>query len=205
MSIHGPTHWDSILHEEFEDESDRACVILAAALLDSALETLLRELLVACSTSEDPLFDSPNAPLASLSTRIEMAYRTGIIDSVFARNLHLVRKIRNDFAHNVSGCTFSDSAVVSRLTELKRSSGLPEQALEMRKGFPRGARGDFQMIVSWMQWMLRSRCEDLEPLSSLSSLPGSVFEYRASKKKKSKKHARAEPDVSKQGSDHSGQ
>lgn len=126
MSIHGPIHWDSILHEEFEDESDRACVILAAALLDSALETLLRELLVACSTSEDPLFDSPNAPLASLSTRIEMAYRTGIIDSVFARNLHLVRKIRNDFAHNVSGCTFSDSAVVSRLTELKRSSGLPE-------------------------------------------------------------------------------
>ena len=62
MSIHGPIHWDSILHEEFEDESDRACVILAAALLDSALETLLRELLVACSTSEDPLFDSPNAP-----------------------------------------------------------------------------------------------------------------------------------------------
>jgi hypothetical protein len=64
---------------------------------------LLRTFLIPCNTSEDPLFDGANAPLSTFNARIEMAYRLGVIDATFSRNLHLVRKIRNDFAHNVTG------------------------------------------------------------------------------------------------------
>ncbi len=35
---HAASHWDDVFHEEFKSESDNACVILAAAVLDSALE-----------------------------------------------------------------------------------------------------------------------------------------------------------------------
>jgi len=157
-------HWDEVLDKQFSDESDRACVILAAALLDSALETLLKTQLLPASSGEDPLFDGPNAPLASFSARIEMALRLGMIDSGFARSLHLVRRIRNDFAHNVTGCTFADSSVMGRLTELRRATGLPEHAPDIRRGLPAGPRGDFQMIVGWMQWALRELVEDIEPL-----------------------------------------
>jgi DNA-binding MltR family transcriptional regulator len=168
-------HWDTVLAREFKAESDRASVILAAALLDSALETLLRAALVPTSASEDPLFEGSNAPLGTFSARIEMAYRIGLTDANFSRNLHLVRKIRNDFAHNVAGCAFSDSSVMSRLTELRRGTRLPERGMEFRGNFPDGPRGDFQLIVSWMQWLLRCLAEDIEPLGETPRLVG-VYE-----------------------------
>jgi len=84
---------------------------------------------------------------------------------MLARGLHLVRRLRNDFAHNVTGCTFQDSVVAGRLTELRRVSGLPEHGRDFRDKFPEGARGDFQMIVGWYQWNLRSLAEDVPRLS----------------------------------------
>lgn len=63
-------HWEDLLQVEFEKESDRACVILGAALLDSALETVLRAHLVPSPGTSDSLFDTPNAPLSSFSARI---------------------------------------------------------------------------------------------------------------------------------------
>ena len=169
-----PEHWDDVFEKQFSEESDRACVILAAALLDTALETLLKAKLVHSSASEDPLFEGANAPLGSFSSRIEMSYRVGIIDAGFARALHLVRRIRNDFAHNVTGCTFLDSAVMGRLTELRRATGLPAGELTIRKSYSDGPRGDFQMIVSWMQWMLRSTIEDTESIEGFEI--GIMFE-----------------------------
>ena len=55
--------WDTLFRGEFEKESDRACVILA--LLEQALETLLKARLVQNPSAQDSLFDGPNAPLTS--------------------------------------------------------------------------------------------------------------------------------------------
>jgi len=183
-TLEGPAHWDKVLDKEFKGESDRACVILGAALLDSALETLLRTFLLASSTADDPLFDGANACLATYSARIEMAFRLRLIDTVFARSLHLVRRIRNDFAHNVTGCTFADSAVMSRLTELRRVSGLPENAPSVRKNFPDGPRGDFQLIVSYLQWLLRSGVEDIATVEPSQCLVGYWPAERKRKRRK---------------------
>lgn len=183
-SYHGPEHWDDVLEREFKGESDRACVILGSAVLDSALEILLKGFFLPSATADDPLFDGANACLATFSSRIEMAARLGLIDSAFAKNLHLVRRIRNDFAHNIAGCTFTDSAVLSRLTELRRSSGLPENALDARPNFPEGPRGDFQMVVSAMQWLLRAYAEHVKPLSDTRSLSGHWSADRKQKRKK---------------------
>lgn len=193
LSYHVPLHWDDVLEREFKGESDRACVILGSAVLDSAVETLLKSFLLPSATADDPLFDGANACLATFSSRIEMAARLGLIDSAFAKNLHLVRRIRNDFAHNIAGCNFTDSAVMGRLTELRRSSGLPEKAPETRSNFPDGPRGDFQMVVSAMQWLLRAYAEDVEPLDDTRSLSGYWLVGRKRKRKKEATAAKRTP------------
>lgn len=150
-----PRHWVEILSREFRGESDRACVILGATLLDTALESLLRVRLVANASSTDSLLDGANAPLASFSARIDMAHRLGLISARFARDLHIVRRIRNDFAHNISGCTFTDTSVRDRVTALSQSSGWARCHATWREAFGDTTKGHFEFVLGWMLWTLR--------------------------------------------------
>jgi DNA-binding MltR family transcriptional regulator len=159
------TKWDDILEDEFAKESDRAAAILVCSLFDNALVTLLRNCLVACPTKDDDLIDSPNAPISTFSSRIDLAFRLGLISSKFCRDLHLFRKIRNEFAHNIQGCNFSNSSVHSRIIELAKSSGFIERHPKTRKdNFPSGPRGDFLIISSWMLWVLNEKIESSKSL-----------------------------------------
>lgn len=168
--MHPAEHWDDVLDREMPNESDRASVILGAALLDEALATLLKARLVPNGGADDALFDGANAPIGTFSARIELALRLGVINTGFARSLHLIRRIRNDFAHNVAGCSFSDGAVVGRMTELRRQVRISERAAQFRSNFPAGTKGEFQMVVSWLQWLLRSEIETVEPLDTYGAL-----------------------------------
>ena len=165
-----PEHqWEDLLQNEFAKESDRACVILGAALLDSAIETVLKARLVPSPSASDSLFESPSAPLSSFSARIDFAHRIGLISARFARDLHLIRRIRNDFAHNVAGCSFGDSSVMGRVLELSRSHGLFKGPGGIRDSFPKGVRGEFQAAVSWMQWYLRRLIQDIDAIADPES------------------------------------
>lgn len=102
---------------DFKNENDRSAVIVGAAKLDAALQKLLQNVLLASPTSSDELFDG-DTPLATFSAKIHLAYRLGFIDSDFARALHLVRKIRNSFAHEVATKTLSEGAHKDRVDVL---------------------------------------------------------------------------------------
>ena len=147
-------HWADLYLKEFGKESDRASVILSAVMLDTALESLLKTFLVPLASSEDNLLEGANAPISSFSARIDLTHRLGLISATFCRDLHIIRRIRNDFAHNVANCSFNDSAVRTRVIELARSSRLYERFPAERKIFVEGIKGDFQMHVSWMLWYL---------------------------------------------------
>lgn len=88
--------------KEFKTESDRAAVILGASKLDQLLGMTLEKHLLPCTTSTDQLF-SNNGPLGNFSSKIDFSYRLGLIDNQFCNSLHLVRRIRNSFAHEVYG------------------------------------------------------------------------------------------------------
>jgi hypothetical protein len=88
---------------EHSPESDRAFVLIVLSKIDILLRQLLLARLQPNPTSEDPLFDGAT-PLSTLSAKIHLAHRLGIIGSDFARALHICRKIRNAFAHEISGC-----------------------------------------------------------------------------------------------------
>jgi DNA-binding MltR family transcriptional regulator len=151
------------LHLEFGKETDRAAVILTASIADELLRTLIAARLVPVSSSNDDLFDGANAPLGTFSARIEAAYRIGLVSVKFARDLHLVRRIRNDFAHNIQGCSFDDAKVKSRIVELNNSHGIITRSPKQFKK-PLSVRHQFLEGLSWMIWHLENIIDETESL-----------------------------------------
>jgi DNA-binding MltR family transcriptional regulator len=86
--------------EQFSKESHRAIIILGGAKIDEQLQRLLSATFVESIGREDELLEG-DSPLSSFSARIITCYRLGLINKDFFNMLHLLRKIRNDFAHKV--------------------------------------------------------------------------------------------------------
>ena len=156
-------HWCDVFLTEFAKESDRASVIVAASIFDNALLCSLKQHLVPNASSSDEMFDGTNAPLSTFSAKIAFAHRIGLISGSFARNLHLIRRIRNEFAHNIHGGSFEDSAVKSRVMELYKSQNHVNKS-DGTTMYPKGPRGDFLTVCMWMLWVINSRVQDTNPL-----------------------------------------
>lgn len=103
--------------KEYNEESDRAAVILAASKLDELLYQLLSASLMPSSSSRDELLDN-DRPLGTFSSRIAISYRLGLIDEGLTRALHLVRRIRNAFAHQLTGTKLDGGPEADRVREL---------------------------------------------------------------------------------------
>jgi len=105
--------------DEFKSESDRAAVILGTAHLDEYLRKLIGAFLLPVRTGNDELLDG-DRPLSTFSSRINLCFRMGLIDADIAKSLHIIRKIRNAFAHEVSGVTLEVGSHRDRINELVR-------------------------------------------------------------------------------------
>lgn len=103
--------------EEFYSESERAAVIVGASKIDEILERLISKVLLPMAEKEDELFGNEK-PLGTFSSKINIAYRLGLIDLEMRRALHIYRKIRNDFSHNIFGCRLNQEPHINRLFEL---------------------------------------------------------------------------------------
>lgn len=108
----------SSFFSELQQETDRGLPLVAAALIDEKLlETLLAFLCP--GKSADRLLTDPNAPLGTFSARINACFSLGLIDEIEYREISLVRRIRNLFAHSRHGLTFSDEKVVGLCASLE--------------------------------------------------------------------------------------
>jgi hypothetical protein len=99
----------------FRSESDRACAVLGAALLDARLESLyLRRL----RCYKDLL--SNNGPLAAFSARIKVARALAWIAEDVCFDLEQIRSIRNEFAHNADHeLSFGDQSIADKCRTLR--------------------------------------------------------------------------------------
>ena len=164
-------HWADHLVTEFTKETDRAAVILATSIFESRLDTLLRRTFAPTTNDQDELLDGPLAPLSNLSSKIDAAYRLGLISLRFARDLHTIRRIRNLFAHNLEGCTFEQSSVKIKVEELRTSSAeiFKSSKLVRLSATPPGTRRDFLLVCSWMLWALESKITEAQSVGSAAA------------------------------------
>jgi DNA-binding MltR family transcriptional regulator len=152
--------------KEFEGESDRAVVILGSAKLDLLLYQLLVKYLLSNPSSQDSLFDG-DAPLSSFSAKINLTLRLGLIDSNVARALHQIRKIRNAFAHEVTGCKLDSGIHRDRVKELVAPLKRFEQFDDLREtlGLSEGPPSDFRTMLTIMVGIFEWGFVKVKPLS----------------------------------------
>jgi hypothetical protein len=151
--------WLKLLNAELEHTSDRSCAIVGACIIETLLLDLLKACLVACPTAKDEFFEGTNAPLGTFSARIDLAYRLGLISSQMTRDLHLVDKIRNEFAHRVEGPSFSEGGINSQVNELMRSLRLKERAPFLLTAPYNTPRGHFFMCAVMLIMFLDDRVQ----------------------------------------------
>lgn len=119
-------------------ESDRGCVLAAVAYLETELARLLQKVLIEDKKLFKELFEG-SGPLATFFSKIELAYGLGHLSPFVRRDLHLIRKIRNIFAHHAGDITFDNEDIAARCAELYND--VFDDKLSPRKKFIRVAMG----------------------------------------------------------------
>jgi len=133
-AIHTPKQVKDFL-EEVKSQTDRGAAIVAAAVLESLTElVILHRLIELSSDRKDALFDRPNAPLSSFSAKIEMAYALGIIHNDARLGLHLIREVRNKFAHRIEPLAF-ENPEVAKLIATRASPSVKALSKPIREKF----------------------------------------------------------------------
>lgn len=122
------------LRRSLVKESDRGCALAGVAYLDHSLELSLRAHMVDVDAVADQLFGA-SGPLGTLSARIDLAFALGIIGKAIHRDLHLLRKIRNHFAHEPGDVGFDSPEIAGRCAVLHHD--LFQEKLSPRRAFLR--------------------------------------------------------------------
>jgi hypothetical protein len=109
--------------EELKSQTDRGTAVIAAAVLDDLLEILLTARFVELSGERsDGLFKKIGAPLSSFSSKIEICFAVGVISNEARLAMHLIREVRNEFAHRIEQITFDHPDVATKIeTRILRS------------------------------------------------------------------------------------
>lgn len=148
-------HFNAFL-DEFQRESDRAAAVLSAAYLDAKLADLLKAAFAV--DSKGPELLDVNQPLGSFGPRTTLAEAVGLITHEERQDLELVRRIRNDFAHELHGLSFNTEKIASRCREFACNRdylGNPP----VRGDFPDDPRSRFNLATALLAWYLHLRIQ----------------------------------------------
>lgn len=107
--------------ELFHGETDRGAAVLAGGYVENFLGIYLQSRMVD-KTLAEKIFGS-NGPLASFSQRIDFAHAFGFLPPGVCAELHLVRRVRNYFAHHPRSASFSESPVREWASSLGPAKG----------------------------------------------------------------------------------
>jgi DNA-binding MltR family transcriptional regulator len=117
--------WDKHLEPFFkslEQENDRAFAIISGCLIDNMLERLIRAFYI-----KDPavksIFKSDHM-LQSLSSKINIAYFSGLLPKTIYHDLKIICEIRNKFAHEtIVNFTFDGATISQRINRCELRPG----------------------------------------------------------------------------------
>lgn len=105
--------------DAIKSESERGVVLINATILDEVLKEAIESHLVEHKDVKK-LTEGFNAPIGTFHSRILLSFAIGLIPEDEYKQLELIRKIRNEFAHNVEA-SFESKSVVSHCWSLAHS------------------------------------------------------------------------------------
>lgn len=108
--------WMNLVNKETQNQSDRALVLLCAAILDEQLEFILKSFLVEDDKIQEKIFDN-NAPLSTFNSKNNFCFYLGLISKHEYNTINTIRKIRNKFAHEILINSFEDDASIKGLCD----------------------------------------------------------------------------------------
>jgi hypothetical protein len=116
--------------DELEKQSDRGAGIIAAAFIEEILELVILNRLRPLSSDKHRNLFKGNSPLSTFAAKIDIAYAIGIINDLGHIQLHLIREVRNRFAHRIQPLDFQHPEIKQLISsnELIANSGLLKAA-----------------------------------------------------------------------------
>lgn len=107
--------------KEFQNESNRATAILGAAYLDEMVCDLISSFMIDDKgfINKSILGRSVTAIIDSFGKRVALAYALGLLRESEKKDLDLIRKIRNLFAHGIKNLSFEAEQIKNRCYELQ--------------------------------------------------------------------------------------
>lgn len=159
--------------KEFDEESDRAAAILGAAKLDTLLYQIIQSVLRPNVSKNDELLDG-DSPLGTFSSRIMFCYRIGVINDLTAWSLNMIRRIRNQFAHEVSGSIIDSGSHRDRIVELikpLRNNYYYNFFLQNAILHSEGHAAQFRVAVTLIALRLTSTLNEQSPIYKSSPPP----------------------------------
>ena len=161
--------------ESLIKESDRGCVVLMASLLDVFLSRI-HEACVEANLLGAPLKDKVYesltgrfGPLSTFEGKTTLAYAYGLIEGDEYEALNIIRKLRNEAAHEHFEFKFQDKGVTGLVEKLRAYERVKDVApwVQATYGFPEavGVRRDFLVGCLSVLFLLREAfargCEQL--------------------------------------------
>lgn len=125
LSDAGVIYVNKVLNE-MQNESDRSTAILLGAELDDTLGQILEKYLLPPRAKKDA-----GAIGKTFHARIELASRLGLIHPRFQRELHLIKDVRNEFAHKKLGITFDETKVQAITSKLEQPALVLQRPLTL--------------------------------------------------------------------------
>jgi hypothetical protein len=161
---------------ELKEKNDRATVIVGAANIDGLLGTLIaKSLLPPMNVKRDELLDGDSA-LSTFSSKIHLCYRLALIDRDLCQSLHILRRIRNDFAHQIKGCDLNSpphsDQVQQLVSNLHNGPLLAKLRLERDFVGDHPNSRDFRIILSLISALLEIKIRNVP--SSVVANPASM-------------------------------
>jgi len=104
--------------KELEEQTDRGCAIIGAALMDEAISVVLQNRMIELNREHYDAVFGLHGPAGSLSNKIELFYALGLCNERLYRAMHDVRAIRNKFAHRIEPLTFEDPDIAKMVDNI---------------------------------------------------------------------------------------
>ena len=102
---------------EIRKQDDQAMVLSLATFLEDTLGRLLLAYFRSCKATKE-LVEGFNAPLGTFGSRIKAVYAFGMVTDDQFKDMEILRKVRNHFAHNWEGVSFERNDIQALIGQL---------------------------------------------------------------------------------------